>query len=113
MKDKRCAICKERFTQRCNKQKYCDICVGYMHKYRDEKKARLHRFTDAQMMGKPLSTMPVIEGCKGCIYWKPLVNSISTMACHYCYDTGELRKCCPGPNCEKRINKKGVAQCAT
>ncbi len=35
------------------------------------------------------------EGCKGCIHWRRFIANSTTMACHYCIDTGLTRDCEP------------------
>lgn len=45
--------------------------------------------------------------CKqGCIYYRLFGGTGGIRACHYCFDTGELRGSVPGEDCDKFCNDR-------
>ena len=44
--------------------------------------------------------------CEGCVYWRPLGPRDGLHACHYCYDTGHMKKISKRGKCLSRKKDK-------
>lgn len=44
--------------------------------------------------------------CEGCAYWRPLGHTYLAKCCHYCYDTGHMKKISKRGKCLSRKKAK-------
>lgn len=44
--------------------------------------------------------------CDGCVYWKPLGHVYNERVCHFCYDTGHMKKISKRGKCLSRKPEK-------